>query len=123
MARKVQSQSSRTPAGAGSFLGLLANALFWFVVAIVVPIKAIAGAFPEFAPYAHWAPVLFYGLALWSLIRALRVLQRVVGNGIALRARLQPSGAPQADRPSQARKSKTDARLAIARPPTVQRMR
>ena len=55
MARKIQLQSNR-PKGAKSFAGLLGNAIFWLVVAIVLPVRAITDLFPEFAPYAPFAP-------------------------------------------------------------------
>lgn len=121
MARNVQSQSSRSPAG--SFLGLLANALFWLVVAIVVPIEAIAGAFPELAPYAHWAPVLFYALAFWSFIRAVRALKHLAASRVAQLAQARATATAQAERPGQGRKSKTDTAPPVHRTPTVQRMR
>ena len=71
MAREIQAQSNRQQGGK-AVLGLLANAVFWFVVAIAVPVEAFLRPIPEIAPYAHWAPFVFYGLALWSFIRAIR---------------------------------------------------
>ena len=71
MARQIQSQSNR-PLGGKAVLGQLANAVFWVVVAFAVPIEEFLRPFPEFAPYAHWAPILFYVLAVWSFLRAVR---------------------------------------------------
>jgi hypothetical protein len=118
MARNVQPLSSRSPGG--SFLGLLANALFWFVVAVVVPVEDVVRAFPELASYAQWAPVLCYALAFWSFLRALRVLKDLAANR-AMRARL--GDVARAERPASDRKGKRDAALPVRRTPTVQRMR
>jgi hypothetical protein len=125
MARKIQSQSSAR-SGAKGFGGLLGNAIFWLVVAIVVPVKAIVGSFPELAAFAPWAPIILYGLAALSFVRAVRVLLR------AASTRQQPasaSGRPSGGsaRPADLRGMKattTDHGLpTISRKPTVQRMR
>jgi len=125
MARKVQSQSSSRSA-AKSFVNLLANAVFWLIVAIVLPIKAIVGVFPELAPFSSWAPIVFYGLALVSFARAVRTLLRTASD------RQNPASA--AGRPSGGSASPADLRgvkatttdhglPTIIRKPTVQRMR
>uniref|UniRef100_UPI0013C4BFB2 hypothetical protein n=1 Tax=Dongia deserti TaxID=2268030 RepID=UPI0013C4BFB2 len=95
MARSIQSQSGRPQAGVGAVLGLLANAIFWLVAAMVLPIRAIVDAFPEIAPYSLWAPILLYALAFWSFIRAARVLQRLAATRTAPAARPR-AAAPQA---------------------------
>ena len=120
MARNIQSQSSRSPARVGPFLGLLTNALFWLLVAILVPVGAIAEAFPRLAPYIHWAPVLFYALAFWSFARAVRALQR---RGAARLADVRTAATAQAERPGQQRHGKVDPGPPVRRTPTVQRMR
>lgn len=123
MARKIQSQPGRSQPAIGAFLGLLANAIFWLIVAIVLPVRSLVDAFPEFAPYAHWAPMLFYALAFWSFIRAVRILQRFAASRTAPLARARASAAPQAERLPLARKAKTNMGLPANRTPTVQRMR
>jgi len=124
MARKIQSSPSQ--AGTKTFAGLLGNAIFWLVVAIVVPVKAFIGSFPELAAFAPWAPIILYGLAAFSFVRALRVLLR------AASTRQQPAsatGRPSGGsaRPADLRGMKattTDHGLpTISRKPTVQRMR
>ena len=96
MAREIQSQSNRQQGGK-AVLGLLANAVFWFVVAIAVPVEAFLRPIPEIAPYAHWAPFVFYGLALWSFIRAIRGLQRLAASRMwTPRIRVAGGSAPSA---------------------------
>lgn len=113
MARAIQSKTGPSRAGIQAFLRMLANAIFWLVAAIVIPVRSIADAFPDLAPYSHWAPILFYALAFWSLIRAVRVLPRFAAG---------PAAAPaRTERPAQARKTKTG--LPVTHAPTVQRMR
>ncbi len=79
MAREIQSQSNRTQGGK-AVIAQLGNAIFWIVVAIAVPVEEFLRPIPEIAPYAHWAPILFYVLAAWSFLRAIRTLQRVAGS-------------------------------------------
>lgn len=123
MARNIQSQSGREATGK-AFFGLLANALFWLIVAIMLPAQAILGSIPELAPYARWAPIVLYGLAFWSFIRALRLLPRLAASR-SIRS-LQPRG-PKATHPQQqqsrAAPAKTKSGLPVNRTPTVQRMR
>jgi len=124
MAREIQSQSNQPPGGKG-VLGQLANALFWVVVAIAVPVEEFLTPFPEFAPYAHWVPILFYVLALWRFLRAIRTLQRVAASCM-WNPRIQvsgASGASGASRPVGNRRAKTGPAAVVTRPPTVQRMR
>ena len=121
MAREIQSQSNRPPGGKG-VLGQLANAVFWVVVAIAVPVEEFLTPFPEFAPYAHWVPILFYVLALWSFLRAIRSLQRLAASRMWT-PRIRVSGASGSSQPAGGRRSKTGTALAVTRPPTVQRMR
>jgi hypothetical protein len=121
MARNVRPPSSRS--SSGSFPGLLANALFWFLIAVLAPVEAIARTFPELASYAHWAPVLCYVLAFWSFIRALRVLKDLAASRTAALARARLGDAVQAERSVPGRKSKSDAPPPVRRTPTVQRMR
>ncbi len=124
MARRIQSQPDQSQAGIQAFLRMLASAIFWLVAAIVVPVRAIADALPEFAAYSHWAPILFYALAFWSFARALRVLQRLAaGRASAVMSRaVMGCGAP-AQRAAQATKGATSMGLPVSRTPTVQRMR
>ena len=78
--------------------------------------------FPEFAPYAHWVPILFYVLALWSFLRAIRSLQRLAASRMWT-PRIRVSGASGSSQPAGGRRSKAGPALAVTRPPTVQRMR
>lgn len=121
MARQIQSQSNRSPGGK-TVLGQLANAVFWVVVAIAVPVEEFLRPFPEFAPYAHWAPILFYVLALWSFLRAVRTLQRLAA-GRMWTPRIRVSGASGSSQPAGSRRAKAGPALVVTRPPTVQRMR
>lgn len=125
MARDIQSQSGRSDAGIKSFIGLLANAIFWLVLAIVLPIQAFADKIPALAPVAPWAPLIFYALALLSFVRAVRSLQRAAAGRRFVSAKGRPSGG--ATRPADQRGVKAtiaDHGLpTIDRRPTVQRMR
>ena len=120
MARQIQSQSNRSQGGK-AVLGLLANAVFWVIVAIAVPVEKFFGSLPELSPYAHWAPFVFYGLALWSFLRAIRGLQRLAAS--RWNPRIRVSGASGPPQPAGSRRAKAGPSLAVTRPPTVQRMR
>lgn len=126
MARKIQLQSVR-PEGAKTFVGLLANAVFWLVMAFVLPIRAIADMVPGLAPYAEWAPFLLYGLALISFLRAARSLQRrATTRQKPASAQGRPSGgsaSPAGFRGQKAVPAASHGLPAINRKPTVQRMR
>ena len=124
MARKIQPLSGQSPITGKAILGLLANAVFWLVIAIVVPVQAFLERFPELAPFAHWAPVLFFALAVLSFVRAARGLQHLTTKsrpGVGLG---RPSGG--ASRPADQRGAKATANThgmpTIDRKPTVQRM-
>jgi hypothetical protein len=119
MAREIQSQSNRSPGGK-TVLGQMANAVFWVVVAIAVPVQEFLAPFPEFAPYAHWAPILFYVLALWSFLRAIRSLQRLAASRMWT-PRIRVSGTSSSGQTAGGKRAK--ATLVVTRPPTVQRMR
>jgi hypothetical protein len=123
MARSIQPQSNR-PNSAKSVVGLLANAVFWLVMAIVIPVKAFLETIPELAPYAHWAPFLFYALAVLSVVRAARGLQHLTAGRWPASAQGRPSGG--ASRPADQRGAKATANThgmpTINRKPTVQRM-
>jgi hypothetical protein len=121
MAREVQAQSNR-PQGGKAVLGLLANAVFWFIVAIAVPVEEFLRQIPETAPYAHWAPYVFYGLALWSFIRAIRGLQRLAASRMWT-PRIRTAGASASSQPTGNKRARTAPTVAVTRPPTVQRMR
>ena len=121
MAREIQSQSNR-PQGGKAVISQLGNAVFWLIVAIAVPVEEFLQGVPEVAPYAHWAPILFYALAAWSFLRAIRTLQR----GAASRMwtpRIRVAGATQPARPAGGKRTKAAPAVAVTRPPTVQRMR
>lgn len=121
MAREIQAQSNRSPGGKAAF-GLLMNAIFWFIVAVAVPVEDFLRQIPEIAPFAHWAPFVFYALALWSFIRAIRTLQRLAASRMwTPRIRTAGPGAPS--RPAGGKPGKPNPAAAITRPPTVQRMR
>jgi hypothetical protein len=126
MTRKIQLQSNR-PEGVRSFVNLLASAIFWLVVAIVLPIRAIIGMFPELPPFAHWLPILFYGLAFRSFILAVRSLARVAAGGQKpASAQGRPSGGSASPAGLRGKKAVPAARHGlptINRKPTVQRMR
>ena len=122
MAREIQAQSNRQQGGK-AVLGLLANAIFWFVVAIAVPVEAFLRPIPEIAQYAHWAPFVFYGLALWSFIRAIRGLQRLAASRMWT-PRIRVAGGPASSQPAGDKRARTGPAATVAtRPPTVQRMR
>jgi hypothetical protein len=121
MAREIQAQSNRQQGGK-AVLGLLANAVFWFVVAIAVPVEAFLRPIPEIAPYAHWAPFVFYGLALWSFIRAIRGLQRLAASRMWT-PRIRVAGGPAPSQPAGDKRARTGPAVTATRAPTVQRMR
>ena len=121
MAREIQAQSNRQQGGK-AVLGLLANAVFWFVVAIAVPVEAFLRPIPEIAPYAHWAPFVFYGLALWSFIRAIRGLQRLAASRLWT-PRIRVAGGSAPSQPAGDKRARTGPAAAVTRAPTVQRMR
>lgn len=121
MQREVQSQSNRGQGGKAVF-GLLVNAVFWLIVAIAVPVGEFLRAIPDIAPYAPFAPVLFYGLALWSFVRAIRGLQRLAAGGMSA-PRFRVSGAAAHSQPTGGKRTKAAPAAAMIRPPTVQRMR
>lgn len=124
MARSIIPQSGLPAAGAKAFIGLLANAIFWLVMALVVPVQAFLDTIPGLAPYAHWAPILFYALAFLSFARAVRALQRVAAGRKFASDAGRPSGG--ADTPADLRSVKAAAPRhglpTINRKPTVQRM-
>ena len=121
MAREIQSQSNRTQGGK-AVLAQLGNALFWVIVAIAVPVEEFLRPIPEVAPYAHWAPILFYLLAAWSFLRAIRTLQRLAA-GRMWTPRIRVSGASDPSQLARSRRAKAVPTAVVARPPTVQRMR
>jgi len=123
MARKIQSQSGRPEASMKTFIGLLANAIFWLVMAIVLPIRAILDTFPELAPYASWAPILFYALALLGFVRAVHSLQRLAADRKPPAIRPKTAGLAQPQHPTGAKPVKRQSGLPVTRAPTVQRMR
>jgi len=124
MARKIQPLSGQAAVSGRAILGLLANAVFWLVMAIVVPIQAFLERIPELAPFAHWAPILFFALALLSFVRAARGLQRLTTGSRPGLNLGRPSGG--ASRPADQRGAKATANTrgmpTIDRKPTVQRM-
>ncbi len=131
MARQIQSQTGQP---ARTLAGSLGNALFWLVVAFVVPVEGIGEAFPELAPYARWAPVLCYALAFLNFSRALRALpalQRPAASRAAPAPQVKAAGVKaarvktdrRAEQSVQNRKAKAEAAPAVQRTPTVQRMR
>lgn len=122
MARNVQSQSGRSETGK-TFLGLLANAIFWLFLAVWLPLQAFVRAVPELAPYAPWAPILFYLLALWSFIRALRMLQRLAAGRARTLFLPKAANSTQKQGSSTTKPPKTKTSLPVTRTPTVQRMR
>ena len=125
MARKIQSQSPRS--GAKGFGSLLANAVFWLILAIVLPVKAIVGVFPELAPFSPWAPIVLYGLALLSFVRAVLSLRHVAGVWQKPASAVgRPSGgsaSPAGFRGQKAVPAANHGLPTINRKPTVQRMR
>jgi len=121
MAREVQSQSNRSQGGKAVF-GLLANAVFWLVVALAVPVGEFLRGIPDIAPYAPFAPLLFYALALWSFVRAILALQRLAA-GRTSAPRLRVSGAADRSKPAGGKRAKAAPAATMTRPPTVQRMR
>lgn len=121
MAREVQAQSNRIEGGKAVF-ALLGNAVFWLVVALAVPVEEFLRGIPDIAPYAHLAPVLFYALALWSFVRAIRGLQRLAAGRVSA-PRIRVSGGPARPQPAGGKRPKATSATPIVRPPTVQRMR
>ena len=125
MVRKIQLLTGGAQAGLKSFLRLLANAIFWLVMAALVPIQAFLDMIPEIAPYAHWVPLLFYGLAIVSFVRAIRILQQMTAGQRSVSAKGRPSGGASSPTGRRGAKATTADRgmPAITREPTVQRMR
>ena len=121
MAREIQSQSNRPQGGKAAF-GLLLNAIVWFIVAVAVPVQAFLSRIPEIAPFAHWAPFVFYGLALWSFIRGIRALQRLAADRMWT-PRIRTAGPTTPPQPAGGKRARSGPALAVTRPPTVQRMR
>jgi hypothetical protein len=121
MAREVQQQSNRAQGGK-AVVGQLGNALFWVIVAIAVPIEPFLRGIPEAAPYAHWAPFVFYGLALWSFLRAIRNLQRLAAARTGT-PRIRVAGGSPPPQPAGSKRPRTAPTITTTRPPTVQRMR
>ena len=121
----IQSQSGRPEASVKTFVGLLANAIFWLVMALVLPVKAILDAFPALVPFAPWASLLFYGLALVSFARAVRPLQRTAAGRRSVSALGRPSGGSASPANLRGVKASTSNHglPIINRKPTVQRMR
>lgn len=124
MARKIQPQSSRSQASVRSFVGLLANAIFWLIMAIVLPIKAIADVFPALVPFAPWAPIIFYGLALVSFVRSARILQGLANSRTRSSFQQKTAAPTPSTRPANTKPAVSNVGLPVAdRKPTVQRMR
>jgi hypothetical protein len=132
MARRIQSQSDGPQASIGAFLKLLTGGVGWLFMATFVPIQALLDDFPALAPYAHWAPILFYILAFWTFSRAALTLQRVARGRTSPGLRGRKAGAQTGardgalggDKPSaDARRAKSSSGLPVVRTPTVQRMR
>jgi hypothetical protein len=121
MAREIQSQSSR-PQGGKAVISQLGNAIFWVIVAIAVPVEEFLRPIPEVAPFALWAPILFYVLAAWSFLRAIRTLQRVAATRMWT-PRIRVGGATPPAQRAGGRRAKTGPAVAMTRSPTVQRMR
>jgi hypothetical protein len=121
MAREIQSQTNRTQGGK-AVVAQLGNAVFWVIVAIAVPVEEFLRPIPEVAPYAHWAPILFYLLAAWSFLRAIRTLQRLAASRMWT-PRLRVAGASSPAQPAGGKRAKTGPAVAVTRPPPVQRMR
>lgn len=118
MSRKVQSQAARPSSGAKTVASLFANALFWLVLAIVLPVRHFLEAFPELVPFAPFAPLVLYGLALLSFVRGLLGLRRALPHRLAIGPQA-PAAGERPGRPPAASKSG----LPVNRTPTVQRMR
>ena len=121
MAREIQAQSNRTQGGK-AVVAQLGNAVFWVIVAVAVPVEEFLRPIPEIGPYAHWAPILFYVLAAWSFLRAIRTLQRLAASRMWT-PRIRVAGATSPAQPAGSKRAKTGPTAAVARPPTVQRMR
>lgn len=132
MARKIQQRSNGATGGKG-FAALLGNAIFWLAIAIFLPVSLIARSIPGLTEYADFAPFLFYGLALFNFVRALRSLKGAAAG--KLQAALQQKTAA-AHQPSSRQGTKSTGTrshalkpaasksgLPVTRTPTVQRMR
>ena len=115
MAREIQSQSNRTQGGK-AVIAQLGNAVFWVIVAIAVPVEEFLRPIPEVAPYAHWAPILFYVLAAWSFLRASRTLQRLAASRMWT-PRIRVAGASSPAQPAGGKRAKTGPAVVVTRPP------
>ena len=118
MSRKIQSQAGRQPAGAKTVAGLFANALFWLVLAIVLPVRHFLEAFPELVPFAPFAPLVLYALALLSFVRGLLGLRQALPHRLAIGPQAPAAGARPGRAPAAGKSG-----LPTNRIPTVQRMR
>jgi hypothetical protein len=117
MARDIQPQANEARgAEVKAFVGLIATAIFWLVVAIVFPVRIVPQLVPELAMGVDWLPIMFYGLAAWNFIRALRSLRGLTGS-----VRRRVNGPARAASARNADSSR--AMPAATRVPTVQRMR
>jgi hypothetical protein len=121
MAREIQAQANRSQGGK-AVISQLGNAVFWLILAIAVPVEEFLRAIPEVAPYAHWGPILFYALALWSFLRAIRGLQRLAASRMWT-PRIRGAGGSPPAQAAGAKRAKAGAAGAVTRSPTVQRMR
>lgn len=133
MTRTIQSGGGPR-ASAKTFVGHLASALFWIVVAVIFPVRLTPELVPGLAPFAQWAPAVFYALAIWSFIRSARSLQALAAgrrrsaSADDRRRSASGDGRPRARgsaRPARQDGARTADRgmPAIDRKPTVQRMR
>lgn len=120
MARNIQSISGGKRGTLGAFLQGLIGAVFWVGVALFLPYWIAPDFAPGLAPFVPWLPVIFYALAVWSILQSARNLHRLVNAPPQHRHRAAQVGqAQQRQSRSQPGKAQPPARHA----PTVQRMR
>lgn len=120
MGRDIQPQANRARGvGVKAFLGLLATAIFWLVVAIAFPARIVPQLIPELAESVQWLPIVFYGLAFWHFIRAVRSLR---GLGTPRRS-VAPVRTESAKAEGAKKAGAGSAMPPATRQPTVQRMR
>jgi hypothetical protein len=105
----------------------VANAVFWLVLAVALPIDSFLRTIPELARLAPFGPILFYALAFFSFVRALRNLQHLAAGGLWA-PRLGLSGAGQGPRSTgnprtSGKRTGPGPAASVTRAPTVQRMR
>jgi len=117
MARRIQTQTGPSKGGP-SITGLVARAMFWIALAVVLHISLIPKLPRDVIGYAYWAPHAFTVLGLLNIARAVRRLLEEARNRRRPLQILQNAASRQVPI---AAKSANGGGLSVNRVPTVQR--